>query len=215
MSSELFNANPTIFSSTKSSSSRITEHSAQSLWLRDPTDSSDTEDESNEREEIDQDEIFGAPVSPLLLFVNAYTAPLNVRAAADLIRTIYDPEHPNTLEELRVVSAPQITVGRNHIKVEFTPTVPHCGMSTLIGTLATSRHGDKGRSSSGSARPCFLCGCIIDRVSLTILPSYFHRAVHSCAPSPELAQQVQGRYLRKAWVPPKRAERYIHPFFKS
>lgn len=58
----------------------------------------------------------------------------------DLIRTIYDPEHPNTLEELRVVSAPQITVGRNHVKVEFTPTVPHCGMSTLIGSLISFSH---------------------------------------------------------------------------
>lgn len=51
----------------------------------------------------------------------------------DLIRSIYDPEHPNTLEELRVVSAPQVLVGHNRVKVEFTPTVPHCGMSTLIG----------------------------------------------------------------------------------
>jgi metal-sulfur cluster biosynthetic enzyme len=56
----------------------------------------------------------------------------------DLIRSISDPEHPNTLEELRVVSAPQIQVGQNHIKVEFTPTVPHCGMSTLIGELVES-----------------------------------------------------------------------------
>ncbi len=53
--------------------------------------------------------------------------------SAELIRSIYDPEHPNTLEELRVVSAPQITIKENYLKVEFTPTVPHCGMSTLIG----------------------------------------------------------------------------------
>ena len=57
---------------------------------------------------------------------------------ADLIRSISDPEHPNTLEELRVVSAPQVQVGQNHIKVEFTPTVPHCGMSTLIGEWVES-----------------------------------------------------------------------------
>lgn len=56
----------------------------------------------------------------------------------DLIRAIYDPEHPNTLEELRVVSAPQIIIGPNHVKVEFTPTVPHCGMSTLIGATSSS-----------------------------------------------------------------------------
>ncbi|KAJ7736528.1 hypothetical protein B0H14DRAFT_3117815 [Mycena olivaceomarginata] len=60
-------------------------------------------------EPIDQDEIF------------------------DLIRSISDPEHPNSLEELRVVSAPQITITGNCVNVEFTPTVPHCGMSTLIG----------------------------------------------------------------------------------
>lgn len=53
--------------------------------------------------------------------------------SVELIRSIYDPEHPNTLEELRVVSAPQITIKQDSIKVEFTPTVPHCGMSTLIG----------------------------------------------------------------------------------
>lgn len=54
---------------------------------------------------------------------------------SELIRSISDPEHPNSLEELRVVSAEQIEVGENHIVVEFTPTVPHCGMSTLIGTI--------------------------------------------------------------------------------
>ena len=41
-----------------------------------------------------------------------------------------------TLEQLAVVSAPQITFDPRHsdrITVEFTPTVPHCGMSTFIG----------------------------------------------------------------------------------
>ncbi|THH21067.1 hypothetical protein EW146_g396 [Bondarzewia mesenterica] len=54
----------------------------------------------------------------------------------DLIRSISDPEHRSmSLEQLAVVSAPQITVSNdcNHVMVEFTPTVPHCGMSTLIG----------------------------------------------------------------------------------
>lgn len=54
---------------------------------------------------------------------------------ADLIRYISDPEHPNmTLEQLMVVSAPQVAVMHNHVAVEFTPTVPHCGASTLIGS---------------------------------------------------------------------------------
>jgi hypothetical protein len=38
-----------------------------------------------------------------------------------------------TLEQLAVVSAPQIKVAPSRILIEFTPTVPHCGMSTLIG----------------------------------------------------------------------------------
>jgi hypothetical protein len=38
-----------------------------------------------------------------------------------------------TLEELLVVSAPQIGIRNNVVDVEFTPTVPHCGASTLIG----------------------------------------------------------------------------------
>jgi len=61
-----------------------------------------------------------------------------VLISIDLIRSISDPEHPNTLEELRVVSAPQILVKGNCVTVEFTPTVPHCGMSTLIGNHSPS-----------------------------------------------------------------------------
>ena len=60
----------------------------------------------------------------------------NTGLTLDLIQSISDPEHPSmTLEQLAVVSAPQITIlnEKNHCLVEFTPTVPHCGMSTLIG----------------------------------------------------------------------------------
>ena len=52
----------------------------------------------------------------------------------DLIRSISDPEHRSmTLEQLAVVSVPQVTVAPSRVLIEFTPTVPHCGMSTLIG----------------------------------------------------------------------------------
>ncbi|KAF9553814.1 FAM96B protein [Agrocybe pediades] len=105
MRDEVFNPNPVVFSAPKASG-RQSDLLAHSLWVN---DSPSSDDEADDLEPIDQDEIY------------------------DLIRSIYDPEHPNTLEELRVVSAPQITVGTNRIKVEFTPTVPHCGMSTLIG----------------------------------------------------------------------------------
>ncbi|KAF4604195.1 hypothetical protein EYR40_001378 [Pleurotus pulmonarius] len=102
---EVFNPNPVIFAPAKVASRRSKENKPESFW---DDEDADVEDE-NAVEPIDQDEIF------------------------DLIRHISDPEHPNSLEELRVVSAPQISVSENRVIVEFTPTVPHCGMSTLIG----------------------------------------------------------------------------------
>lgn len=75
----------------------------------------------------------------------------------DLIRTIKDPEKPNTLEELNVVYEDGITVNAiflskvrninlilfkvrapifgsiNLVRVEFNPTIPHCSLATLIG----------------------------------------------------------------------------------
>ncbi|KAF9448909.1 hypothetical protein P691DRAFT_728895 [Macrolepiota fuliginosa MF-IS2] len=105
MPTEVFNPNPVVFSPAKTLG-RKSELLAHSLWIDEPTSS---DDETDNVELIDQDEVF------------------------DLIRSIYDPEHPNSLEELRVVSAPQVSIDQNRITVEFTPTVPHCGMSTLIG----------------------------------------------------------------------------------
>ncbi|KAG5839576.1 cytosolic iron-sulfur assembly component 2A [Anguilla rostrata] len=56
----------------------------------------------------------------------------------DVIRTIRDPEKPNTLEELDVVSEKCVEVedlGDEEylIIIRFTPTVPHCSLATLIG----------------------------------------------------------------------------------
>ncbi|SNX82800.1 uncharacterized protein MEPE_01506 [Melanopsichium pennsylvanicum] len=59
----------------------------------------------------------------------------------DLIRSITDPEHPLTLEQLAVVNANHISVSHGdasanklpHVLLEFTPTIPHCSMATLIG----------------------------------------------------------------------------------
>mmetsp|Transcript_55128 Transcript_55128/g.61643 ORF Transcript_55128/g.61643 Transcript_55128/m.61643 type:complete len:332 (-) Transcript_55128:2990-3985(-) len=78
----------------------------------------------------------------------------------DIIRNIQDPEHPHSLEQLGVVSLEQvkvssaqnckstqkrknghdndndnnnITYNQEKITIEFTPTIPHCSMATLIG----------------------------------------------------------------------------------
>ena len=53
----------------------------------------------------------------------------------DLIKDINDPEHPLTLEELNVLQEAQIEVNdaKSTLNIEFTPTIPHCSMATLIG----------------------------------------------------------------------------------
>ncbi|CAG8532344.1 3094_t:CDS:2 [Ambispora gerdemannii] len=53
----------------------------------------------------------------------------------DLIRSISDPEHPLTLEQLNVTQLEHVAVddADNHVVIEFTPTIPHCSMATLIG----------------------------------------------------------------------------------
>ena len=46
----------------------------------------------------------------------------------EIIRHLNDPEHPLTLEQLRVVSPDGITVddAQSTVDVLFTPTIPHC-----------------------------------------------------------------------------------------
>ncbi|XP_060674555.1 protein AE7 [Ziziphus jujuba] len=53
----------------------------------------------------------------------------------DHIRDIKDPEHPYSLEELKVISEDAIEVDdhRSYVRVTFTPTVEHCTMATIIG----------------------------------------------------------------------------------
>ena len=53
----------------------------------------------------------------------------------EAIRNIKDPEHPYTLEELRVVELEKIRVDDlgSRVDIEFTPTIPHCSLATLIG----------------------------------------------------------------------------------
>lgn len=55
----------------------------------------------------------------------------------DIIKTINDPEHPLTLEQLNIVSPQKVSINNESrsIKVFFTPTIPSCSMSTLIGLM--------------------------------------------------------------------------------
>ncbi|OQR81616.1 hypothetical protein THRCLA_11566 [Thraustotheca clavata] len=53
----------------------------------------------------------------------------------EILRHLNDPEHPLTLEQLKVMTLDNITVNNKEssVKVSFTPTIPHCSMATLIG----------------------------------------------------------------------------------
>ncbi|XXG78082.1 hypothetical protein AAC387_Pa08g2102 [Persea americana] len=53
----------------------------------------------------------------------------------DILCYIKDPEHPYSLEELKVVTEDAIDVDdeQSHVRVTFTPTVEHCSMATVIG----------------------------------------------------------------------------------
>ncbi|KAG8898396.1 hypothetical protein FRC00_002866 [Tulasnella sp. 408] len=104
MATQTYNANPTLFAPSAQS---FRKNNADTLWLKHgDTDSEEDDDESP----IDAQEIF------------------------DLLRSINDPEHPLTLEELKVISRDQVTVEGNRVNVEFTPTTPACGMANVIVT---------------------------------------------------------------------------------
>jgi len=53
----------------------------------------------------------------------------------DMIRHLNDPEHPLTLEQLKVLTVGSVALDNaaHTIDIRFTPTIPHCSMATLIG----------------------------------------------------------------------------------
>mmetsp|Transcript_1018 Transcript_1018/g.1649 ORF Transcript_1018/g.1649 Transcript_1018/m.1649 type:complete len:169 (+) Transcript_1018:70-576(+) len=61
--------------------------------------------------------------------------PIDALEIFEHLRDITDPEHPYTLEQLNVVEEKLIDVDdhKSRIRVQFTPTVAHCSMATLIG----------------------------------------------------------------------------------
>jgi len=61
--------------------------------------------------------------------------PVSPEEVFEMIRHLNDPEHPLTLEQLNVVSVDNVHVddSKNYVFVQFTPTIPHCSMATLIG----------------------------------------------------------------------------------
>ncbi|KAM7267035.1 hypothetical protein ACFE04_009201 [Oxalis oulophora] len=64
-------------------------------------------------------------------------APSTNDAAAAVVDEydIKDPEHPYSLEQLKVITEDAIEVNdrNSYVRVTFTPTVEHCSMATVIG----------------------------------------------------------------------------------
>ncbi|XP_065919941.1 cytosolic iron-sulfur assembly component 2A-like isoform X1 [Dysidea avara] len=81
--------------------------------------------------------------NPIIYPTNTATATPSSSLAGDIydiVKDIKDPEHPYTLEELKVVEEDKVHVTScsDHcqlITIEFTPTVPHCSLATLIGSV--------------------------------------------------------------------------------
>ncbi|KAA0183962.1 hypothetical protein HAZT_HAZT009846 [Hyalella azteca] len=61
--------------------------------------------------------------------------PIDAREVFELVCDIQDPEHPLTLEQLNVVSESLCYADdeKGVVRVQFTPTIPHCSMAALIG----------------------------------------------------------------------------------
>lgn len=61
--------------------------------------------------------------------------PIDQLEIFDHLRDIKDPEHPYSLEELKVITEDAIEVddSNSYVRVTFTPTVEHCSMATIIG----------------------------------------------------------------------------------
>ena len=61
--------------------------------------------------------------------------PIDALEIFELVKGIKDPEHPQTLEELRVLKLNDVIVNDRSkvVLVNMTPTVPHCSQVTLIG----------------------------------------------------------------------------------
>uniref|UniRef100_A0A0B6ZR67 Uncharacterized protein n=1 Tax=Arion vulgaris TaxID=1028688 RepID=A0A0B6ZR67_9EUPU len=62
----------------------------------------------------------------------------------DLISKIRDPEKPDTLEDLNVISESGVKVRRLNsgqllAQIEFVPTVPHCNLASIIGLTMRSK----------------------------------------------------------------------------
>ncbi|KAG5249063.1 MIP18 family protein [Salix suchowensis] len=90
-------------------------------------------DDEHAVEPIDQIEVFD--ILFIIIFFNSVPKVFIFLTFLNHVRDIKDPEHPYSLEELKVITEDAIEVDDNnsYVRVTFTPTVEHCSMATVIG----------------------------------------------------------------------------------
>ncbi|KAL6121158.1 LSU ribosomal protein L44E8 [Nucleospora cyclopteri] len=99
------------------------------------------DNENPQVKEVDQKRI-------KLKFTDGKLKEISKETIFELLRDIKDPEHPLTLEQLNVIQIDDIETGEieqdeecvcklgfpiKFIKINFTPTVPHCSLVGIIG----------------------------------------------------------------------------------
>jgi metal-sulfur cluster biosynthetic enzyme len=50
-------------------------------------------------------------------------------------QTVYDPEHPVSILDLKIVTEDDVSINDNNVSVTFTPTTPFCPMGAVIGVV--------------------------------------------------------------------------------
>ena len=51
------------------------------------------------------------------------------------LEKVYDPEHPISVLDLKIVTSDDVTILPNGVRVEFSPTTPFCPMGGAIGVV--------------------------------------------------------------------------------
>ncbi|KAH7548406.1 hypothetical protein JRO89_XS14G0121400 [Xanthoceras sorbifolium] len=93
-----------------------------------------------------------------------------IRSASDYAdEDIKDPEHPYSLEELKVITEDAIEVDdeHSHVRVTFTPTVEHCSMATVIGLCLRVKLM---RSLPSRYKNLMSETCLSDKVDIRVAP---------------------------------------------
>ncbi|CAK9173465.1 unnamed protein product [Ilex paraguariensis] len=95
--------------------------------------------------------------------------PIDQQEIFDILSAdIKDPEHPYSLEELKVITEDAIEVDdkSSYVRITFTPTVEHCSMATVIGLCLRVKLM---RSLPSRYKVC-VCYYLVNQVDIRVAP---------------------------------------------